>query len=45
MRCTVWLAVLFLRNDLSTGDDLPDICTQTVYDPNINDMSGLISCC
>ena len=39
MMCTVCLTVLFLRNDLSTGDDLPDICTQTVYDPDINDMS------
>ena len=28
----------YLQNMLA-ADDLPDICTQTVYDPNINDMS------
>jgi len=28
----------YLQNMLA-ADDLPDICSQTVYDPNINDMS------
>lgn len=28
----------YLQNMLA-ADDLPDICTQTVYDPDINDMS------
>ena len=28
----------YLQNMLA-ADDLPDICTQTVYDPNISDMS------
>ena len=28
----------YLQNMLA-ADDLPDICTQTVYDSNINDMS------
>ena len=28
----------YLQNMLA-ADDLPDICTQTVYDPSINDMS------
>lgn len=28
----------YLHNML-TADDLPDICTQTVYDPNIDDVS------
>ena len=27
----------YLQNMLA-ADDLPDICTQTVYDPNVNDM-------
>ena len=30
----------YLQNMLA-ADDLPDICTQTVYDPNINDMPGM----
>mgnify|MGYP004535004245 FL=1 len=31
-------ATQYLQNMLA-ADDLPDICTQTVYDPNITDMS------